>query len=81
MIGARCGRWPWSLLAANAASAQEALRTYEIVGDAIPASLTGKPGDRGARPRHRGQAARAFACCATPARSRRSASRATWRPT
>jgi sulfur-oxidizing protein SoxX len=27
------------------ARAQEALRPYEIVGDAIPQSLTGKPGD------------------------------------
>ncbi len=27
------------------ASAQEALRSYEIVGDAIPKSLTGEPGD------------------------------------
>ena len=27
------------------APAQEALRSYEIVGDAIPKSLTGKPGD------------------------------------
>ena len=27
------------------APAQEALRSYEIVGDAIPKSLTGEPGD------------------------------------
>ncbi len=32
-------------LAAGSASAQEALRPYEVVGDAIPASLTGQPGD------------------------------------
>jgi L-cysteine S-thiosulfotransferase len=32
-------------LLAPAASAQEALRPYTIVGDAIPASLTGAPGD------------------------------------
>jgi sulfur-oxidizing protein SoxX len=33
------------LVVAAGASAQEALRPYAIVGDAIPASLTGKPGD------------------------------------
>ena len=30
---------------AGSASAQEALRPYQVVGDAIPASLTGVPGD------------------------------------
>ena len=33
------------ILLGAAASAQEALRPYMIVGDAIPASLTGTPGD------------------------------------
>lgn len=32
-------------LAAGSALAQEALRPYEVIGDAIPASLTGTPGD------------------------------------
>jgi L-cysteine S-thiosulfotransferase len=34
-------------LAAFAASAQEGLRSYVIVGDSIPDSLTGQPGDVG----------------------------------
>lgn len=37
-----------AMLAATIASsvqAQEALRPYQVIGDAIPASLTGKPGD------------------------------------
>jgi L-cysteine S-thiosulfotransferase len=33
------------LLGASAAPAQEGLRSYTAVGDAIPASLTGAPGD------------------------------------
>ena len=33
------------LLGAGAAFGQNALRSYEVVGDAIPASLTGAPGD------------------------------------
>ena len=33
------------LLGATAASAQDSLRPYTVVGDAIPASLTGAPGD------------------------------------
>ena len=33
------------LTAPGAGSAQEALRPYAVVGDAIPASLTGSPGD------------------------------------
>lgn len=32
-------------LAASGASAQEALKPYAVVGDAIPVSLTGAPGD------------------------------------
>ena len=52
------------------AAAAQALRPYEIVGDAIPESLTGTPGDPA-----RGRAivvnrGRALACCATPGRSR-----------
>jgi sulfur-oxidizing protein SoxX len=40
-----------ALCGASVASAQGALRPYQIVGDAIPASLTGAPGDaeRGAK--------------------------------
>ena len=33
------------LLGATATSAQDGLRPYTVVGDAIPASLTGVPGD------------------------------------
>jgi sulfur-oxidizing protein SoxX len=33
------------LFGASAASAQEGLRPYTVAGDAIPASLTGTPGD------------------------------------
>jgi sulfur-oxidizing protein SoxX len=33
------------LLAGSAASAEVGLRPYEVVGDAIPAPLTGDPGD------------------------------------
>jgi sulfur-oxidizing protein SoxX len=33
------------LLGASVVSAQEGLRPYTVVGDAIPASLTGTPGD------------------------------------
>jgi sulfur-oxidizing protein SoxX len=33
------------LIAENSAPAQEALRPYRVVGDAIPESLTGAPGD------------------------------------
>jgi len=33
------------LLGATAVSAQDGLRPYTVVGDAIPASLTGVPGD------------------------------------
>ena len=37
---------PLAVLAlAAAAHAQDALRSYEVVGDAIPKSLTGEPGD------------------------------------
>jgi L-cysteine S-thiosulfotransferase len=35
------------LLAASAAAAQEGLRPFAVVGDAIPVSLTGAPGDAG----------------------------------
>ena len=34
-----------ALALATAAHAQDALRPYEVVGDAIPKSLTGEPGD------------------------------------
>jgi len=40
---------PWLglflLVVAGSASAQEALRPYAVIGDAIPVSLTGAPGD------------------------------------
>jgi sulfur-oxidizing protein SoxX len=40
---------PWLglflLVVAGSASAQEALRPYVVIGDAIPVSLTGAPGD------------------------------------
>ena len=58
------------------------LRPYAIVGDAIPASLTGAPGDRGARPGDRRQpAGRALPAVPFAARFPRSGSRATWRRT
>ena len=65
-----------------AASAQEALRPYTVVGDAIPASLTGAPGDA-----ERGRtivdqpAGRALPAVPLGAVSRRSGSRARWRRT
>ena len=52
---------------------------YEIVGDAIPASLTGAPAIRRAAARSSATAGSGCACCAMPARFRRSGSRARWR--
>ena len=63
----------------RAGLAQEALRPYQVVGDAIPESLTGAPGDP-ARGRAIVVKREGLACCATPAHFRRSGSRAIWRP-
>ena len=57
------------------------LRPYTVVGDAIPASLTGTPGDaeRGLKIVTNRQVG--CACCAIRDRTRRNGSRARWRRT
>ena len=62
------------------ARAEEALRPYEVVGDAIPKSLTGEPGDPERGRGHRGQAGEHVPAVPLRARSRSSASRAICRP-
>jgi L-cysteine S-thiosulfotransferase len=44
-VSGRAVIWAAAVLAVSGAAAQEPLRPYTIVGDAIPASLTGAKGD------------------------------------
>ena len=74
--------WRASSVAARRAHAQEPLRPYTIVGDAIPASLTGAPGDAARGRAIVGQpAGRAVPAVPYRAVSRRRGSRARWRRT
>ena len=67
--------------AAQRPTRRPAFVPYEIVGDAIPASLTGAPATRRAAAPSSATARSGCACCAIPARSRSRVCRARWRRT